>query len=447
MRLAWLGLLQLSCVATALPCSCVSNSTACGSLTSTPIVFVGKVTVDSGEGNGKGPATMVVQEILHGIPKDVREVQVDTSAGTSCYMRLQLGETYVIYGGSKKDDSVHVVRQSCSFSFNVRGNESLLDALRVAEEGGPPRLLGRVYQMTGKYAWGDGVPGIRVTAQRETTQIETQTQANGQFAFSNVLSGEYVLRVNSPNYFQDPAWAESPTGKLIVPKTGCEDRSLYVWPDNAISGVVSDENGKPLQGVPVQVFQPDRKGEMDSSPLRESLTDNSGNYSIHGLPAGDYFIGINGEKYSDKLPFPPTFYPAVHRRGQASKITLTSGRTGVDLTLPPPRPTSTVYVETVFEDGSPAVSAVIMAEDAEGIQRAFVMAPEKSTSAVHTMNLFMGDRYLVKSSEFQVEPLPSTDGRLRFSTRHWAGTTGPVTLDAPEVRVRVVLHDAPLGKR
>src|SRR6266478_7281079 len=82
----------------AFACSCVNTGSYCDSLQATKIVFVGRVIEDSGEGFGHGPAKMIVEEVLHGLPKDLREVIVDTLAGTSCYMRLQKDERYVIYG-------------------------------------------------------------------------------------------------------------------------------------------------------------------------------------------------------------------------------------------------------------------------------------------------------------------------------------------------------------
>src|ERR1700729_1591999 len=82
----------------ALACSCITSGSACGALRGTQVVFVGRVIEDSGEGIGKGSAKMVVEEILHGLPKEVREITVETGAGTSCYMRLQKDERDVIYG-------------------------------------------------------------------------------------------------------------------------------------------------------------------------------------------------------------------------------------------------------------------------------------------------------------------------------------------------------------
>ena len=69
-------------------CSCVNSGSVCGSFSGTEVVFLERVVQDSGEGYGATPGHMIVEEALHGLPKDLREVDVDTMAGTSCYMRL-----------------------------------------------------------------------------------------------------------------------------------------------------------------------------------------------------------------------------------------------------------------------------------------------------------------------------------------------------------------------
>ena len=85
--------LALLYIPAAVACSCVTTGSYCDSLRGTELVFVGRVIEDSGEQLGMGPAKMVVEEVLHGLPKDTRGLTVDTGAGTSCYMRLQKRRT------------------------------------------------------------------------------------------------------------------------------------------------------------------------------------------------------------------------------------------------------------------------------------------------------------------------------------------------------------------
>src|SRR5689334_8085355 len=79
-------------------CSCAGNGSACSALSSTPVVFLGTVIRDTGKGLGERLGRMHVDEVLHGLPSDLHEVEVDTMIGTSCYMPLEEGSRVVLYG-------------------------------------------------------------------------------------------------------------------------------------------------------------------------------------------------------------------------------------------------------------------------------------------------------------------------------------------------------------
>lgn len=147
-------------------CSCTVAGSACNWLGITKVVFVGTVIEDSGEERSETrPARMVVDEVFHGLAKGTREVEVDTHAGSSCYMPLRKGERYMIYGSPVAGRAGVVQRNACSFSFAVRGNERLLAALRKAERGEGGELAGAVRVKTEQYRVGsEGAAGVRVVA-------------------------------------------------------------------------------------------------------------------------------------------------------------------------------------------------------------------------------------------------------------------------------------------
>ena len=103
---------------------------------------------------GDGPARMVVEEVLHGIPDDTGEVEVETSARTSCYMRLARDERCLIFASRDPHNPNLFRNHVCAHSFNIRGNEYLLRALSDAEARGPTHLLGAVYKQRNRYGLG-----------------------------------------------------------------------------------------------------------------------------------------------------------------------------------------------------------------------------------------------------------------------------------------------------
>ncbi len=435
-------------------CSCFTSGSACGALRGTQVVFVGRVIEDSGEGIGKGSAKMVVEEILHGLPKEVREITVETGAGTSCYMRLQKDERYVIYG-TATDSSDRVSRNFCSFSFRVAGNETLLAALREEEAQGKPRLAGKVQLRTSQFdASGNGVGGVRITAAGGGTKLDAITSSNGEFELRDIPIGKYHLSVSSPEYVEDQD--RFPREDPVVGSGSCEYQNLYVWPDGRIAGSLTDETGKPLGDVTVQAFARDRRGELGTSPIKEGVSAADGSYVIRGLPAGDFVIGVNGEKYDDESPWPPVFYPQTTNRDSAQWLHLDQGlrQTGINLQLASPRKLAILHIETVFEDGSPAFGAGANVENLEGIQRFFVLGLDKQTGksdqkSVHDVNVYMGETYRIRGFLFEIKSEGETVAagqRFHMHVRSWKGLSAPVEMTAPEARVRVVLVEEPAAK-
>ncbi len=139
MRLAAAVIVLAVCASNpARACSCITfdNKDAATEFSKTDVVFVGRVIRDSGDGMGAGPARMVVEEVLRGLPKDLREIEVDSGPGTDCYRRLVKDDHMVIYAvrNSKRRDTVN--DSKCSYTFRVEGNEKLLERVREAARSG-----------------------------------------------------------------------------------------------------------------------------------------------------------------------------------------------------------------------------------------------------------------------------------------------------------------------
>jgi len=410
---------------------------------------VGHVAEDSGEGVGKGPAKMIVDEILHGLPKGVRELTVETGAGTSCYMRLAKGERYVIYGSPIAGATERISRDWCSFSFDVAGNETLLAALEQAERKGNANLLGKVQVMHQEFdVSGEGAPGVRVTATNGTTALETLTNSTGEFEFPNVSPGKYHVRVESPDFFEDKF--RFPDQDPAVEPMGCGYQNLYVWTNGRIDGTVRGIDAKPIAGVTVQAFVTEQRGELGNSALRETQTGADGSYILSGLPPGAVVIAVNGEKYDDKAPWTPTFYPGTGDRERAQRILLDRGekRSGIDLQLAPPRQPAMLHIEAVLEDGSPAPDSGANVENTAGIQRFFVR-PVKNSNVLD-VRVYEGETYVVRGFRVVVnapqEPVEAGKP-IRMRSSNWSGSSAPVQVNGPDAHVRVVLHaDPPFGK-
>jgi hypothetical protein len=129
-------------------CFCGNSATPCSDVRGSAVVFVARVLVDSGEGRGTGPAIVLIEEPLFNVPNELREVEIDTSAGTSCYRRLKGGERYVIFAEKQDGPPVRLAVRGCSNTFLLQGNEHILEALRNKSQDGPARLVETITRST-----------------------------------------------------------------------------------------------------------------------------------------------------------------------------------------------------------------------------------------------------------------------------------------------------------
>jgi hypothetical protein len=258
---------------------------------------------------------VAIEERLLNVPKELREVEIDVSAGTSCYYHLKAGERYVVFA-LKSDDSKSrkLFLGACSNTFNVVGNEHILDALRNKAEGGVSRLVGRVRRSTGPYSHDGSVAGATVIADSPLGHYQVTSDGFGIYEIRGLAPERYRVQVLKDGFVPDSEYNNRWSGRLVVNKetrkigpdkvdlgtvvveqNSCEVWDVAMWPNGQISGTVHGTQGQRLSGVTVQAFAFDPKGERESRPLRTGTTDSQGKYAIGPLPGGKYVVGVNAQ--------------------------------------------------------------------------------------------------------------------------------------------------------
>jgi len=387
-------------------------------MTGSTVVFLGRVLVDSGEGWGTGPARVLIEESLLNVPKDLREVEIDTSAGTSCYYRLKAGERYVVFAARRDGLPVRLRIGGCSNTFPLQGHEHILDALRSKAQGGPSRLVGAVLRSSGAYTHEDGVPGALVVAISPTARYQVLADASGGYEIRDIAPGRYEIEVSKSGFVPDAEynsrWSgrfelnkatntwepdkSEPAGSVLVGERSCQVWDLGMWPRGRISGTVRSNTGSPLGGVTVQAFALDRRGEQESRPLRTGTTDGAGKYLIEPLPGGEYVVGVNAERYRDMEPYPPTVFAGDSRRSTTTHISVTDGQETADigLTLPAKRTATTLRVTVLAPGGAPYAGAVVSLENLVGVQR-WCSKDGTSLEGAAEVPVYVGEQYVVKA--------------------------------------------------
>jgi 5-hydroxyisourate hydrolase-like protein (transthyretin family) len=248
------------------------------------------------------------------------------------------------------------------------------EAAAVPEPAGAASVGGRVLDLQ----TGQPIAGIRVHLGRSPTT--TVTNSSGQFRFNQLRAGTYPLAAQHPEYF-----ARAMATVTLEATSNISDVALRVGRTGSISGTVRDDAGDPVVGMPVRAF---RKIVMNLRPTAASgppvLTDDRGEYRLHGLVPGEYVVcacadkplaidpqflpvmGLtlgNAAKVSSDLEdtvqtFPPTYFPGSTRGTDAQVVKLDQGddRGGIDITLYGVKPYT--ISGTVTEQGGPPRSPI-----------------------------------------------------------------------------------------
>lgn len=287
-----------------------------------------------------------------------------------------------------------------------------------------------------------------VSARSATAQYQAITNKSGVYVIPSIVADRYQIEVSRPGFLPDDEynrrWSgrmvlnpatkviepdrSEPKGSVTIAPGSCQVWDLSMWPDGRISGVVTDRAAKPLKGITVQAFAFNHQGERESRPLRTATTDSEGRYSIEPLPSGSYVVGINGEKYSDREPYSPTFYVRGGDLSKPDRIDIEDGASAeqINLVAPDPRTTATLVVEVRRPDGLPCKGARISLENMSGIQRYFA---DKDTPDDGTIEVpaYVAEQYIVRA---YAPGKPFED---------WRGSTPvQVTRDGTHVVIHVV---------
>ena len=407
MRFLWMLLLA---AAPSWACSCISNATPCSQVGGSTVIFVARVLTDSGEGWGTGSARVAIEEGLQNVPSGLREVDINTAAGTSCYFRLKAGERYVIL---TQGPSYSVA--ACSTSFQLRGKEHILQALRDQIKGGSPSLVGTVLKSTGAYSHGGGIEGVSVIAEAEGVRLQTATDGFGRYEIPKLNPGRYKIEISKTGYIPDSTYNQRWSGRMVlnpatkriepdkadpgwvvVSANSCSIWDLAMWPAGRIIGTVRDANRRPLSGVTVQGFAFDTKNNRESSPLRTAKTTSDGTFTLEPLPAGNYAVGVNAKLYDDDDAYPPTLYLDGRGTYLAESATLSN----IDIVLPPARVAAKLLITVLGPDGGPYSGAAIRLDNLEGVQRWFSRNKSDENGEI-TLPVYVGERYVVRSFDYR----------------------------------------------
>jgi hypothetical protein len=228
-----------------------------------------------------------------------------TPEPSSCGYTFEVGKRYLIAGNAGPDGRVRVDR--CGLTRPISEARTLIDYIQSAADTGarpPVRVWGRVVRAS---RWIDfsrdyvGIPGARVEL-RGTIWRDVETADDGSYVMTELPPGKYRATVRPPAslaVLESPRSLEFEIG--VTPDTACAEVDLVMPISSAISGLVTDESGRPLRDVFVVLWLPDQTDLTRGHAGSGDDTDARGRYEFTGMPPGRYTIGLYQNDRPDEL--------------------------------------------------------------------------------------------------------------------------------------------------
>jgi hypothetical protein len=179
----------------------------------------------------------------------------------------------------------------------------------------------------------------RVVAQAANAEPHvTITGTDGKYVLSHLPAGSYTITVTRTGFVPKRHGENRQTAAaqldlaLAGRVTGID---VALEPGRHISGRILDEDGTPFAGAIVEAsvtrFQDGRDVLVAIASTR---TDDRGEFRIHGLPPGEYFVSAADPAFGSVatpagvVRYSPTFHPGVVAAGQARPVTVTESGPG-----------------------------------------------------------------------------------------------------------------------
>jgi hypothetical protein len=199
------------------------------------------------------------------------------------------------------------------------------------------------------------------------------TDANGRFIFRKLPPGTYTLHAQHPEFplIVSGLAAASPLMVTLGPQEKKSDLAMALTPGASISGRVTDQDDRSLSGCSVQALQfAAGPGGNRLYATRGETSDDRGEYRIHGLARGHYYVSVQcgqplpvahgfvrrgPEADIPEQRYAAEFYPDSPDPSGASRVMVAAGANvaGIDFHM---HATSTVTVRGRINSDADALS-------------------------------------------------------------------------------------------
>lgn len=174
------------------------------------------------------------------------------------------------------------------------------------------------------------------------------TGPDGKFQFDGLPNASSAITVRKPGFFSEEQFQPGLGWPQHQTTTGPDAPPiiLKLIPEGVIFGRISEEDGEPLEGLPISLLEQTlQNGRKVWQQRQGAQTDEDGNFRIAELTPGNYFLSVGPSRNPVTLPsqlsqpgaqgIPVVYYPAAADLSAAAPIPVTPGKkTEINFSLP-----------------------------------------------------------------------------------------------------------------
>jgi carboxypeptidase family protein len=212
-------------------------------------------------------------------------------------------------------------------------------------------------------------------------QSSMLTGPDGKFQFEGLPAGQSTITVRKPGFFSDDDFQPSERGQhMATTGPNISPVVLKLIPEGVIYGRITEEDGEPLEGLPVELLvQHLQNGRKAWEQRPGALTDEDGNFRIAELPPGNYVLSAGPSRNPVAFPaklsqpgaqgIPLVYYPVGSELAAAALISITPGKKAeINLTL---SPQPFYRVSGTISGYAPSQQVVLQLRNSAGIPLAY----------------------------------------------------------------------------
>jgi hypothetical protein len=292
----------------------------------------------------------------------------------------------------------------------------------------------------------------------------TTTGANGEYSFTGLKQGKCLVYAETTGYVRRYYGARmagpSPGIAITIPPEGqVSNVDIALLRQGVLQGRIAFEDGAFVSEALVSAMMTGFKGEQPFYfSLQTAESDADGNYTLQGLPAGQYLIRVTeqaprqvSESNRKAVPRPrkevlvPTYYPGVEFAAGAAKLVINPGQRldGIDIRVKRSKPydvCGSVDWRSVSKGDETLLALVTTEMDARSVLRPYVakvaqdntfcfqavlpgsyfLEPARGPADIRRVNRFSGQTRVevvdedVSKVEFVASPPVSFRGSVRI---------------------------------